>query len=395
MTEPIPLDRLRDLLDGRLAPAEVDALRAEIAADASIRADFDALREVHELTRFEPTLAASSLTASDVLRAAAAPTHSAAPGRVLRLNPWMAAAAVLVAVAAGVSASLVRPVPREVALAVLSAPRVATTAATTAGADAASAPALPAELADYAPVRDGAPQWAATWDEGVAISLASARPIFAYVYFADCPYCHELDGKTFADAGVQADLAEFVPVRLDVTKLAAGDPLLERLPKGWPYLAALRVDGSEIFQLAGRWELADVAPQMHRAVEESRRLVPEQPTWDGVRAAARSVIAAESALAADRSGDAWTGALSAERAAPTSGIASRAALIRRDVRARAQRALDDAAAGSASAPERAAALEKAARDFAGSPFGDDLAAVARAVRETGLFPVLSTPGGKR
>lgn len=194
---------------------------------------------------------------------------------------------------------------------------------------------------------------------------------------------------------MQTDLAEFVLVRLDVTKLAAGDPLLERLPRGWPYLAALRPDGSEIHGLAGRWELADVAPELHRAAEAARKLDPTQPSWDAVRRAAKSVLAAETALAAGRAGAAWAEAATAESVAPASGIASRAEKLRGDVRSLAQNALDEAAAADGAAPERAERLERAARDFAGSPFGDDLAAVARAVRETGVFPVLTHPGEKR
>jgi hypothetical protein len=304
-------------------------------------------------------------------------------GRVLRPRRWLVAAVVLAAVSVGVAASLLSSRPQVVELAALRDP-----AALSASGDATdprpAPPDIPSRVAGFAPVRDGKPQWIATWAEGRAVAAAASKPIFAYVFHPECPACIELDKETFADAGVLADLEGFVPVKVDVMTLEETDPLAKRLDAGWPYLAAIRADEKTIHEIAGRWELADVKPELHRAAAEARQLDPAQPSWDEVREAADALRRGEELAGSGKSGEALVLLRRAMHAAPASGVAARATWEEAALRGRAQLALTEAAAGRADAD----ALDAAAAEFRGSPEGDDLAAVARGLRATGSFPTL-------
>ena len=386
------VDRARALLDGSLAPEDALALRREIAADPALRAEFDGIRDVFAMTAAEPAIPASSLTADTVLVRAAADG-----GRVINMRRRAVAAAVLLAaVAIGVAANfaLRPPEPRDVTLAALCA-SIPVPVPTPRFDPRPPADPLPARLADFRPVRDGKPAWLDSYDEGKALSRESGKPMLVWVYHPECPMCVQLDRESFADAGVQRDLEAFVPVRVDVMHLDPASelgrtfgPAFER--GAWPYFVALDADGATLASIQGAWEISDVRPKLDAAAKSAEETA--RPTWEQIRTAATDLGKAEEAVRANRLGDA-VGALRRARESLPAPVQGRPLL---PIQARAmnfplpidaQRVLEQAAASvdpAASLPS----LDAAARAFAGSSVGNDLAAVARAIRETGRFPRL-------
>jgi hypothetical protein len=371
MSERTNHDRLRDLLDARLPPAEADALRREIAADPALRDDFERLRVVHELTAAAPAVPPSSVRWTDV----------APRGRVLGMRRWAVAAGLLAAGGIGLAADLwlTRARPHTVELAALRVPG----AGTVPDADPVQ---VPAALATFEPVRDGGPNWIASWDEGLELARATRKPVLVYLYHPTCPWCRELDTLTFRDADVQRRIAEFVPVRLNV--LTASPELQERTRAGWPYIALIEADGRTIREMAGVYRLDDVRPEVACAEEDAAKASPARPTWAQVREAAADLGKARAAAEAGRLGEAWSAARSAEVAAPATAPARAATSLAASLEVRAERAIADAAR-VADADAAAAVVEAEAQRFAGSAPGGDLDAIVRAIRVGRAFPVLT------
>lgn len=105
--DPAPLD---DLLDGRLPPEEAEAVRRRIALDPDLKAEWDDLVRLREAVRAWKTPALPGDFAERVKRAAgvgAAGAEAKAPdaaggGRILRLRPWLYAAAAGIGVVAAI-----------------------------------------------------------------------------------------------------------------------------------------------------------------------------------------------------------------------------------------------------------------------------------------------------
>lgn len=384
------LDRARSLLDGSLDPGEADALRREISADPALRAEVDALRDVLALTAAAGDAPSARVTAEDVL-------SRARP--VLRLRPWAAAAAALLVAAAGIAAVTMRHRTADVTLAGL---RSGPPFPAAARAEPVTAP-FPGALAEYEPVTPTSPNWITDLAAGRAMSQETGRPMLVWVNFEGCPLCVQLDRETFTDAAVLADVAAFVPVKVDVQSLEPASDLARQVAKGfqsgkWPFIVTIGADGTSLREITGVWEKDDVAPALGAAAAEAARMGARigAPTWPQVRAAAAEIRRAEAARDGDRLGE----ALSAlGRAAETLGPAAVPGTAPRIVQRvhggfalplDPQVVLEDAvrAADPASALP---ALDAAARRFAGSTAGDDLAAVARAIRDTGRFPRLHAP----
>lgn len=379
MTHRTPLDRVRDLVDGRLAPAEAEAVRAEIAGDADLRAAFEEFRDVHALTAPAAVVPKCTLEFADL--SGGSDVASARSRRLRPVWPWSIAAAALAAVALGAGVSLLRPAePREVELVLLATPESAD-----ALPESAESTELPASLGDFRAAADGKMRWVADYGEGVALARASGLPMLVYIHFPGCPMCSEMDGATFGDGAVQERAAAFVPLRVDVRE--APEEYEKRLRKGWPYVAAVDADGEVLEEFPGMRPAPDMAERLaHASAEATKRRV--RPDAGAIRAAVASLRRGDEARAAGRLGEAWTA---------YSDAGSRGAGLVSEVAAKAARALRrDAAAALAKAKEAATsdagaalrALEPSVRAFAGSPPGDDLAAVAAALRDTGVFPLM-------
>ena len=379
MSERGSFDDYRDLLDGRLDPAEAARLRALINADPALSTGFDAYAPVHAATGADAPAPATSLTFErlDAARRAS---------RIRRLAPWMAAAAALLLVAVGVAA--LRPsAPRTLALKAI--PLLP--AAIPAGPEVA----MPALLADWRPVADGKVRWLASVDEGRAVARVVGRPMLLWVYYPSCPVCVEWDRNSFGDEEVQRLAGEFVPVRLNAEK---APPEILALFKddfmaNWPYLAALDEEGATFSAFPG--EQSATAQLMRANLTKAlamREARPAPPAWADVSAAYAATARGEQALTAGDVGGAWR-EFDGVRTLHVSDTLSAAARRRlAEIEKSASDALF-AAMKTAATDEEAGArsLSAAAERFRGTPYGTDLAEVEQELRATGRLPVLVHP----
>jgi hypothetical protein len=375
-SDSIPFDDFQALLDGRLDAAAAARLRARIDADPALRAEFDAYRDVHAFT----ASAVGSAPVCDVSFERLDGARRAA--RMRRLRPWLAIAATLLVAAAGVAAYVhARPSVVE-----LHAIRLTETAAP------ATVREIPAMLATYRPIKDGRVNWLASLPDARAVSRATGRPLFVWVYHRECPMCIELDRDAMRDGDVQAEAEKFVPVKIDV--MSAPAEVQRWLAAGWPYLATQTADGKRIVEFAGEMDAAKIRAALARADDAAKDAAP----WAVVNEAAESYARAEEARAAGRDADAYRGydemlrRLDAAAAPRDDAIET----LRADARARIwelhcsardalQQAKKLAATDEAAGARR---LSEAAERFRGTPYGNDLAGVEQELRATGRFPVL-------
>jgi len=378
-SDSIPFDDFQRLLDGRLDAVAAARLRARLDVDPALRSEFGAYREVHAFTAplSDPTV--GSAPASEISFERLDAERRARRAR--RLRPWMAMAATLLVAAAG-AAAYVHARPSVVTLhAIQMEDRVL---------DPPPTYSVPAMLATYRPVSDGRVNWLASLPEARALSRATGRPLFVWVYHQQCPMCSSLDSGAMRDESVQSEAAKFVPVKLDV--MTASQEVQRWCSAGWPYLAAQTADGKAVVEFSGEMDAAQIRASLARGEGAADAAMP----WPAVNELAALNVRAEQASAAGRLGDAYlaydemrrrVGAGATDPASRGFGTNARVGLRGLDREARdalieaKKLAETDEAAG-------ARRLSEAAERFRGTPYGNDLAEVEKELRATGRFPVL-------
>lgn len=92
-----------------------------------------------------------------------------------------------------------------------------------------------------------------TLDDGFEEARETGKLVLIDFYADWCPACHELDEKTWPDAGVQAALTQYIPVKLDLTKndAAAKDYQKKYGIVGMPTVILLSADGVELARFEG------------------------------------------------------------------------------------------------------------------------------------------------
>jgi hypothetical protein len=380
MTESIPFDDFHALLDGRLDAVAVARLRARLDVDPALRAEFDAYREVHAFTAplADPTV--GSAPASEISFERLDAERRAR--RVRRLRPWLAMAATLLVAAAGVAAAYVHARPSVVTLhAIQMEDRVL---------DLPPIYSVPAMLATYRPVSDGRVNWIASLPDARALSRATGRPLFVWVYHQQCPMCSSLDSGAIRDESVQSEAAKFVPVKLDV--MTASQEVQRWCSTGWPYLAAQTADGKAVVEFSGEMDAAQIRASLARGEGAADAALP----WPAVNELAALNVRAEQAGASGRLGDAYlaydeirrrVGAGATDPASRGFGTNAFVGLwdIAREARVAIKEAQKLAETDEAAGARR---LSEAAERFRGTPYGNDLAEVEKELRATGRFPVL-------
>ena len=373
------LETVRALAEGRLEPDATAALLLRAAADPEDAALVAAFREVHAVTAVLDDRAAPEPPPCRVSFDDVEERIGARPTGVVHSWWGRAAAAVLLGAVALGAWTIGRP-PATVTVRLTAVPlgHIADSDPRAGAALAAAAP-----LADYQPLRDGEPQWLASLDQGRAVARATGRPVLLFIHHPTCPMCLDLKGETFQDADVQARLAEFVPVMLNVLELPeALQPLLQR---GWPYLGALNADGEELRAFPGASKPEPFAERLDEALAD----VGAHETVAGGRARALAARLRDAVSAGD-SGDLVRECreLEALRVDDADGAFGGAAVARLG-----QRGTEVASAlrRAAASPEVAeAALREVSERFRGTPWAADVAHVREALRETGRFPRLES-----
>jgi hypothetical protein len=376
MSDSIPFDDFQRLLDGRLDAAAAARLQERLDVEPALRAEFDAYREVHAFTA--PSVGSTPPSVVSFERVDGARRAQ----RARRLRPWMAMAATLLVAAAGVAAY----VHAQPSVVTLRAIRMNTTM------DSPPVRNVPSMLATYRPVSDGRVNWITSLPDARAVSRATGRPLFVWVYHQQCPMCIELDHDAMRDGALQEEASKFVPVKLDV--MTAPPEVQAWCRTGWPYLATQTADGKRLVEFAGEMDTAKIRDALARGEGAARDALP----WSALNEVVKLHADAEEALAAGRYADALVayGALRRRLDADGRRNDPASATFRADVDARvvglereARDAIHDAKK-LAETDEAAGArrLSEAAERFRGTPYGNDLAEVEKELRATGRFPVL-------
>ncbi len=380
------MDRVHDLVEGRLDAEGAAALAAAAAADPDLAALLEAYRDVHTATsgaEVEPP--PCRVTFADVERRIDRTIDWTGPAGLLRRLPVrLAAAAVLVAgvglawsaahTSVGPAEPVIDPVVHLTAI-----PAEHQVLAETGIEDMAST------LAAFRPVVDGQPGWLSDFDGGLAIARATGRPVLLFIYHPTCPACVQLRSDSFPDEEVLGLLGEFVPVHVDIT--VASEKVGSLTQQGWPFLGAFAPDGTQLAAFPGFLSSEQLQTNLRDAVEKAELggAVP----WTRARALAARLDVGVAAFDGGELGKAYReyAALVTDDADGAFGAAASRGMIA--IGAAARVSLMEARELSTEAA--AARLDDDAARFADTPFAADLSAVREALRTSGRFPQLDPP----
>ncbi len=369
-------DRIRALVHGTLSEEDAEQLKREIESDAEASVLLHAYRDVYALTAaFADDVHPSSVSVRDVLPK----TRIDA----LRSRWRSAVAAVLVLGVAALAAWHVRS-PGEPELLELAAIPLGDL-----GVDTAPR-TVPAALQWFTPTTTDGVRWMDSLTDALEIAAVVDRPVLLFGGIRGCSYCMWMDANTFGSDAVLGRFAEFVPVRLTAAQLRALAPderpeMLNTPMREWPIFAVMDSTGRPIANFAGLHS----AEQFRERLDDSLIGVENDPiSWKTAGDLTNRFLSAEAARADDRFAEAWTlyCGLAVRLERPFAGLGAWG----RDVLARdARRRLDEARA--AAEPERSRELlDNAARAFAGTPLGDELARVRDSFVDVGAFPELKS-----
>jgi hypothetical protein len=193
-----------------------------------------------------------------------------------------------------------------------------------------------------------------------------------------------METETFTDPAVQARLAAFVPLKIDIASTQA-DQAAELMRRGWPYLAVRDVDGVERATFHGPQDGARLAQRLEAATPAGG----SAPPWTRIHELASLAERAREDEAAGRfaaAHDAYAALAQAEvdafRRAGEDGR-TRIADLALDAILRARERAPEDAEGARGA------LREARERFTGTPFATDLGAVLEGWPPGAPFPPLS------
>ncbi len=350
------LERIRDYVEGRLAPAEREAFAAEISRDAALSELVETYEMVVRATADAAPLATTSF--GDVMvRAGAA--------RRWRMPVLAAAAALLLAAGAWLLAPT-KPGPvtlTSIPLALLPAPE--------------PPPDWPPELLTHRTADEDGLVWYDDLETALAVAKAAGRPVFLFLHFPGCPWCEEFRAVQCRDERVKKAADAYVLLTLDWRK--APPELREDPNLGWPIFDLLDADGKRIDGFKGMDPAATVVAWLEK------RATSPRPDWEGLGEGAKEL---EEAKAAEDPAARFALYRQVAAADNVLGKAARARI--KATEKEAQDALfaarDDAGRlGIAAAADRLGAAVDVLR---GTPYAADLDSVLAFVREHGSFPEL-------
>lgn len=242
---------------------------------------------------------------------------------------------------------------------------------------------VPALLANWSPVENGAIRWLDSMDDARAVSAAVGRPIFVYGFVDDCPICMGFQRKEFKDPEILALIDRSVPVKIDLMQLD-GDALKAIMARRYPLLEVQDDRGDIVRTFPGQFADVDMRAELSGVLAHV-----VGPSWSIVRELTLALTSARAAAERGTWGEAATAfeSLARRRDLPAFAAAGDEGLAR--LAAAASRTLGDARAGAQSDARRAlATFEIDAARFQGTLFEPDLRTVLDVWRATGRFPNL-------
>lgn len=354
------LERIRDYVQGRLAPAEREAFLAAMRRDAGLAE----LVEAYEvIVRATPEAAPpSETTYGQVLARAGARRR---PSLLL-----LAAAATLLLVAGGAWLFVPRraPVP-PVVLATIPLKQLP---------PPPTPPAWPPDLTDHITADEEGLVWYADLDRALGVARVAERPVFLFIDFPGCPLCEQFRDGPCRDERVRKAADAFVLLNLPWPK--APKELQKHPNEGWPIYAVLDRLGKPIGGFTGMRSAAELAGWLERTAAGLRGDFGFRE-WRGLGEDARRLEeAAREEDPARRYG------LYRQVAADTGLLGD---VARAHLAATAKEAQDALYEARGLPPAAAAArLAAAAAACRGTPHAADLERVLAHLREHGSFPEL-------
>jgi thiol:disulfide interchange protein len=104
------------------------------------------------------------------------------------------------------------------------------------------------------------------WREDFAAAQAEARdagkPVFAYFTASWCGPCQQMQRTTWADASVEAALADYVPVKIDIDRHQA--LAMQYGVQGIPYMVVLDEAGQPVRETVGYHSSTDFINWLRR-----------------------------------------------------------------------------------------------------------------------------------
>jgi hypothetical protein len=267
-------DRLRAWAEGSLSADERARFERELAADPALARAAEEFRAVWDATAVGLDAGSASRTSFDAL------ARKLEPARERRWRRVAAAALILIPVAALVwyliaSRAEVGAEPNVVEHPI-DAPR-------------AEAPAIPALLANWSPVKDGSIRWLTSFEEAREVSAVVGRPVFVFGYVQTCPICIALRQNEFRDKAVLDLVERSVPVAIDL--MATDDATRDELwSRRYPLLEIQDEHGTIVRTFGGTMADVDVLEELNQSLE-----TVEAPSWDRVHELTSTLARAKAA----------------------------------------------------------------------------------------------------
>jgi hypothetical protein len=350
------LERIRDYVEGRLAPAEREAFAAEMRRDAALAELVEAYELVVHAT--EDAAPAATTTVADVLARAGARRRP--PFALLA-----AAALLLVAAGAWLLGSLGGEPPPLALAAIAGSPLPAPSAAE-----------WPRELLSHSTADEEGLIWQSDLGRALALARAAGRPVFLFIDYPGCPLCRDFRANQCMDERVAKAAEAFVLLNLPWTR--APEDLRKDPNQGWPIYAVLDLEGKRIGGYVGMKSAAELAGWLERTASGLREGFAYRD-WVALGEGARRLSAAEREEDPGRRYGLYR---QMEADDSVLGEVARARLA-----AMAKEAQDALFAARDSADPRPV-LSAASRAFRGTPYGADFDRVLAHVDEHGSFPRL-------
>lgn len=378
-------DRVRARVLGLLDPASAAELERELERDPELRRFAEDWPEVHALTRpARDEAPASGLDFASLRHAILRDAASSRPTGGWRTLIRRAAAAAVLATAAGALAWWTLEAWREERSHAPNEPLRLVAIDLAESSDSRSRPAVPERLASYRPVVAGEIQWIPSLEEGLEIAALVERPVLLFGMLPTCPWCIHMQANGLRDEGVLALLEDYVPVRIDYSRLDEF-ALAEVFEGGYPRFEVYAPGGERALSFSGFHE----APVFVAELTEGIEILPwrERPRWDDVQRLAAELARGREAAGERRFGEAQRIFAQLSREGVPGALPRAASEELAWIGAVAADTLRHAFSLPAGAARES--LEAAAAQFAGTPYERDFAAALERVRVDGELPHLA------
>jgi uncharacterized protein YyaL (SSP411 family) len=129
--------------------------------------------------------------------------------------------------------------------------------------------ALPAMAAHYCCKTKSAAsvQWVKGYEKGLAQAKGQHKLAVIDFFSHSCPWCDEMDRKTFTDPSIVKLSKRFVMVKVDATRERR--PSIRLAIRGYPTVLLMDGKGNEITRVVGYRDAGDLASELKEAMSKA------------------------------------------------------------------------------------------------------------------------------